>query len=576
MSFSRREFLQALAVASAGGMSLQSNFSHAQSAAQKFYDLPKFGNVHFLHFTDCHAQLLPIYFREPNVNLGIGAQEGKPPHLVGEYLLKFYGVKPGTRDAHAFTYLDFAAAAKTYGKVGGFAHLSTLVKQIKANRPGALLLDGGDTWQGSGTALWTNGQDMVDACLAMGVDVMTPHWEMTLGEKRVMEIVEKDFRGKVSFVAQNIKTADFGDAVFAPYAMKTMNGVQVAVVGQAFPYTPIANPRYFTPNWTFGIQEENMQKVVDEARAKGAKVVVVLSHNGMDVDLKMASRVRGIDAIMGGHTHDGVPAPVKVKNPGGVTLVTNAGSNGKFLGVLDFDVKGGKVTDFRYKLLPVFSNLLPADAGMSALIKKIRAPYESKLAEKLAVTDGLLYRRGNFNGSFDQVILDGLLKQKNAEISFSPGFRWGTSLLPGESITMEHLLDQTAITYPYTTVTNMSGEMIKTVLEDVADNLFNPDPYYQQGGDMVRVGGLQYTIDPAGGAGKRISEMRLNGNLIEAGKTYKVAGWAPVSEEAKNAGGEAIWDLMARHLREVKTIKAVKLNEPVIKGVKGNPGMAPI
>jgi sulfur-oxidizing protein SoxB len=576
MSFSRREFLQALAVASAGGMSLQSNFSHAQSAAQKFYDLPKFGNVHFLHFTDCHAQLLPIYFREPNVNLGIGAQEGKPPHLVGEYLLKFYGVKPGTRDAHAFTYLDYASAAKTYGKVGGFAHLATLVKQIKANRPGALLLDGGDTWQGSGTALWTNGQDMVDACLAMGVDVMTPHWEMTLGEKRVMEIVEKDFRGKVSFVAQNIKTADFGDAVFAPYAMKTMNGVQVAVVGQAFPYTPIANPRYFTPNWTFGIQEENMQKVVDEARAKGAKVVVVLSHNGMDVDLKMASRVRGIDAIMGGHTHDGVPAPVKVKNPGGVTLVTNAGSNGKFLGVLDFDVKGGKVSDFRYKLLPVFSNLLPADAGMSALIKKIRAPYESKLAEKLAVTDGLLYRRGNFNGSFDQVILDGLLKQKNAEISFSPGFRWGTSLLPGESITMEHLLDQTAITYPYTTVTNMSGEMIKTVLEDVADNLFNPDPYYQQGGDMVRVGGLQYTIDPAGGAGKRISEMRLNGNLIEASKTYKVAGWAPVSEEAKNAGGEAIWDLMARHLREVKTIKAVKLNEPVIKGVKGNPGMAPI
>ena len=576
MSFSRREFLQALAVASAGGMSLQSNFAQAQNAAQKFYDLPRFGNVHLLHFTDCHAQLMPIYFREPNVNLGIGAQEGKAPHLVGEYLLKAYGIKPGTRDAHAFTYLDFAAAAKTYGKVGGFAHLTTLVKQIKANRPGALLLDGGDTWQGSGTALWTNGQDMVDACLALGVDVMTPHWEMTLGEKRVMEIVEKDFRGKVSFVAQNIKTNDFGDAVFAPYTMKTMNGVQVAIVGQAFPYTPIANPRYFTPNWTFGIQEENMQKVVDEVRAKGAKVVVVLSHNGMDVDLKMASRVRGIDAIMGGHTHDGVPAPVKVKNSGGVTLVTNAGSNGKFLGVLDFDVKAGKISDFRYKLLPVFSNLLPADAGMSALIKKIRAPYEAKLSEKLAMTDGLLYRRGNFNGSFDQVILDGLIKQKNAEISFSPGFRWGTSLLPGESITMEHLLDQTAITYPFTTVTNMTGETIKTVLEDVADNLFNPDPYYQQGGDMVRVGGLQYTIDPAGAAGKRISEMRLNGKLIEAGKTYKVAGWAPVSEEAKAAGGEAIWDLMARHLRDVKTIKAVKLNEPIIKGVSGNPGMVTI
>ena len=576
MSFSRREFLQALAVASAGGMSLQSNFSLAQSAAQKFYDLPKFGNVHLLHFTDCHAQLMPIYFREPNVNLGISSQDGKVPHLVGEYLLKAYGIKPGTRDAHAFTYLDFAAAAKTYGKVGGFAHLTTLIKQVKENRPGALLLDGGDTWQGSGTALWTNGQDMVDACLAMGVDVMTPHWEMTLGEKRVMEIVEKDFRGKVSFIAQNIKTNDFGDAVFAPYIMKTMNGVQVAIVGQAFPYTPIANPRYFTPNWTFGIQEENMQKTVDEARAKGAKVVVVLSHNGMDVDLKMASRVRGIDAIMGGHTHDGVPAPVKVNNPGGVTLVTNAGSNGKFLGVLDFDVKAGKISDFRYKLLPVFSNLLPADAGMTALIKKIRAPYEAKLSEKLAITDGLLYRRGNFNGSFDQVILDGLIKQKNAEISFSPGFRWGTSLLPGEAITMEHLLDQTAITYPFTTVTNMTGETIKTVLEDVADNLFNPDPYYQQGGDMVRVGGLQYAIDPAGAAGKRITEMRLNGKLIEAGKTYKVAGWAPVSEEAKAAGGEAIWDLMARHLKEVKTIKAVKLNEPLIKGVSKNPGMVAI
>jgi len=576
MSFSRREFLQALAIASAGGMSLQSNFAQAQSSAKKFYELPKFGNVHLLHFTDCHAQLMPIYFREPNVNLGIGSQDGKVPHLVGEYLLKAYGIKPGTRDAHAFTYLDFAAAAKTYGKVGGFAHLTTLIKQVKESRPGALLLDGGDTWQGSGTALWTNGQDMVDACLAMGVDVMTPHWEMTLGEKRVMEIVEKDFRGKVSFIAQNIKTNDFGDAVFAPYIMKTMNGVQVAIVGQAFPYTPIANPRYFTPNWTFGIQEENMQKTVDEARAKGAKVVVVLSHNGMDVDLKMASRVRGIDAIMGGHTHDGVPAPVKVNNPGGVTLVTNAGSNGKFLGVLDFDVKAGKISDFRYKLLPVFSNLLPADAGMTALIKKIRAPYEAKLSEKLAITDGLLYRRGNFNGSFDQVILDGLIKQKNAEISFSPGFRWGTSLLPGEAITIEHLLDQTAITYPFTTVTNMTGETIKTVLEDVADNLFNPDPYYQQGGDMVRVGGLQYAIDPAGAAGKRITEMRLNGKLIEAGKTYKVAGWAPVSEEAKAAGGEAIWDLMARHLKEVKTIKAVKLNEPLIKGVSKNPGMVAI
>ncbi|QWD78681.1 thiosulfohydrolase SoxB [Polynucleobacter sp. MWH-Svant-W18] len=576
MSLSRRDFLQALAIASAGGLSLQSNFAGAQVSAQKFYDLPKFGNVHLLHFTDCHAQLLPIYFREPNVNLGIGAQEGKTPHLVGEYFLKANGIPAGTRDAHAFTYLDYVAAAQNYGKMGGFEHMATLIKQLKAERPGAQLLDGGDTWQGSGTALWTNGQDMVDAALALGVDVMTPHWEMTLGEKRVMEIVNGDFKGKVSFIAQNIKTSDFGDMVFNPYVMKNMNGVQVAIIGQAFPYTPIANPRYFTPDWTFGIQEENLQKTIDEVKAKGAKIVVLLSHNGMDVDLKMASRVSGLHAILGGHTHDGVPIPVQVKNRGGMTLVTNAGSNGKFLGVLDFDVKGGKPVDFRYKLLPIFSNMIPADPAMSKLIAKVRAPYEAKLNEKLATTDGLLYRRGNFNGSFDQLILDGLMSQKNAEIAFSPGFRWGTSLLPGQAITRENLLDQTAITYPYTTVTNMSGEMIKTILEDVADNLFNPDPYYQQGGDMVRVGGMQYTIDPVQSAGNRISDMRLNGKAIEASKTYKVAGWAPVSEEAKNAGGEPIWDVIERHLRDVKVVKAVKLNEPVIKGVSGNPGMAPI
>jgi sulfur-oxidizing protein SoxB len=573
MSLNRREFLQALAIASAGGMSLQSNFAGAQSTAQKFYDLPKFGNVHFLHFTDCHAQLLPIYFREPNVNLGIGAQEGKIPHLVGEYFLRANGISAGTRDAHAFTYLDYVAAAQNYGKMGGFAHMARLIKQMKASRPGALLLDGGDTWQGSGTALWTNGQDMVDAALLLGVDVMTPHWEMTLGEKRVMEIVNGDFKGKVSFIAQNIKTADFGDSVFNPYVMKVQNGIQVAIIGQAFPYTPIANPRYFTPDWTFGIQEENLQKTINEVKSKGAKVVVLLSHNGMDVDLKMASRVTGLDAIMGGHTHDGVPIPVKVKNFGGVTLVTNAGSNSKFLGVLDFDVKGGKPVDFRYKLFPIFSNLIPADPAMNKLIAKVRAPYETKLNEKLATTDGLLYRRGNFNGSFDQLILDGLMAQKNAEIAFSPGFRWGTSLLPGQAITRENLLDQTAITYPYTTVTNMTGETIKTILEDVADNLFNPDPYYQQGGDMVRVGGMQYTIDPAASAGKRISNMRLNGKDMDPSKTYKVAGWAPVSEEARNAGGEPIWDVIERHLRDVKVVKAVKLNEPIIKGVQNNPGM---
>jgi len=576
MSINRREFLQTLAVASAGGLSLHSNPSMAQAAANKFYDLPKFGNVHLLHFTDCHAQLQPIYFREPNVNLGIGSQAGKTPHLVGEYFLKANGIPAGTRDAHAFTYLNFTEAAKTYGQVGGFAHLATLVKQIKASRPGSLLLDGGDTWQGSGTALWTNGQDMANAALALGVDLMTAHWEMTLGEDRVMEIVNKDFKGKIEFLAQNIKTADFGDPVFPSYSIRNMNGIPVAIIGQAFPYTPIANPGYFVPNWTFGIQEENLQKTIDEVKAKGAKVVVLLSHNGMDVDLKLASRVRGLHAILGGHTHDGVPIPVKVQNAGGTTLVTNAGSNGKYLAVLDFDVKGGKPVDFRYKLMPVFSNLIPADQSMAALIQNIRKPYESRLQEVLATTDALLYRRGNFNGSFDQVILDGLMAQKNAEIAFSPGFRWGTTLLPGQNITMENLLDQTAITYPYTTVNAMTGNTIKTILEDVADNLFNPDPYYQQGGDMVRVGGLQYTIDPAASMGKRITEMRLNGKQLDADKVYKVAGWAPVSEAAKNTGGEPIWDVIARHLREIKTVKAVQLNEPTIIGVSGNPGIAPI
>jgi sulfur-oxidizing protein SoxB len=573
MGMSRREFVQLLAIASAAGLSLGSGASRAQ-AASSLYDLPKFGNVHLLHFTDCHAQLKPIYFREPNVNLGFSSQFGKPPHLVGDAFLKHYGIKPGTHDAHALTYLDFDKAALQYGKVGGFAHMATLVKQVRASRPGALLLDGGDTWQGSGTALWTKGQDMVDACLALGVDVMTAHWEMTLGEQRVKEIVEKDFAGKVNFVAQNIKTTDFEDPVFDAFVMKEMNGIPVAIIGQAFPYTPIANPRYLVENWSFGIDEENMQKTVNLARSKGAQVVVVLSHNGMDVDLKMASRVRGIDAIMGGHTHDGVPAPVKVTNPGGITLVTNAGSNSKFLGVLDFDVKNGKVSDFRYRLLPVFADLIPADKPMDALITKIRAPYEAKLNEKLATAEGTLYRRGNFNGTFDQLIVDGLIQMKGAEIAFSPGFRWGTSILPGQTITMEHLLDQTAITYPYTTMTPMSGEMIKTVLEDVADNLFNPDPYYQQGGDMVRVGGMQYTIDPTASAGNRISDMRLGDKPIEASKSYKVAGWAPVSEAARDAGGEPIWDVMATYLRQIKTVAAKTPNLPVIKGAANNPGMA--
>jgi sulfur-oxidizing protein SoxB len=550
-----------------------SGHAHAQGA-ERIYDLPRFGNLHFLHFTDCHAQLLPILFREPNVNLGVASMRGRPPHLVGGALLRHFGIRPGTPEAYAFTYLDFEQAAKTYGKVGGFAHLATLVKQLKASRPGALLLDGGDTWQGSATALWTKGQDMIDACKLLGVDVMTGHWEFTLGAERVQQVINHDFKGRIDFIAQNVKTADFGDPVFPPYVIKPMNGVPVAIVGQAFPYTPIAHPKYLVPDWNFGIQEETLQRAVDEARAKGAQAVVLLSHNGIDVDIKLAARMRGIDAILGGHTHDGMPAPLIVTNAGGKTLVTNAGSNGKFLGVLDLEVTGGKVANFRYRLLPVFANLLAADREMEELIRKARAPYEAKLGEQLALTEGLLYRRGNFNGSFDQLILEGLMAEIDTPIAFSPGFRWGTSLLPGQPILMEHLMDQTAISYPYTTVTEMTGETIKTILEDVCDNLFNPDPYYQQGGDMVRVGGLGYTCDPNAKIGARISDLSLAGKPIEAAKKYKVAGWAPVAEGARTAGTEPIWELMARHLRGRKVIKPMRLELPRLKGVDGNGGIA--
>ena len=572
----RREFLHVLAVAAAAGLALPAPRGAPASGRSDaaFYDLPRFGNVSLLHFTDCHAQLLPLYYREPDVNIGIAESEGRAPHLVGERLLRSFGIAPGTRLAHAFTHLDFERAARQYGKVGGFAHLATLVKQLKASRPGALLLDGGDTWQGSATALWTDGQDMVDACKLLGVDVMTGHWEFTLGAERVQHVVENDFKGHIDFVAHNVRTIDFEDPVFQPYVIRPVNGVPVAIIGQAFPYTPIANPRYFVPEWTFGIQEENLQQHIDAARAKGAQVVVLLSHNGMDVDLKLASRVRGLDAILGGHTHDAVPAPVVVKNAGGATLVCNAGSNGKFLAVLDLDVRGGKVADYRYHLLPVFADLLPPDKAMQAHIERVRAPYAAKLDEVLARTETLLYRRGNFNGTFDQVILDGLMAMKDAEIAFSPGFRWGPTLLPGDPIRMEDLLAQTAITYPYTTVSLLTGEMIKTILEDVCDNLFNPDPYYQQGGDMVRVGGLQYTCNPKAPMGRRIGDMTLNGKPLDPNKKYKVAGWAPVSEEARNAGGEPIWDVIAKYLRERKVIAPPRLNRPKLVGVDGNAGLA--
>jgi sulfur-oxidizing protein SoxB len=581
MSMTRHEFLQVLASAAAAGMGLMrwadADAARAESA---LYDVPPLGSgtgfVSLLHMTDCHAQLMPIHFREPSVNLGVASMAGQLPHLVGEHLLKRAGIAPGSALAHAATFIDFERAARRYGRVGGFAHLATLVKRLKASRPGALLLDGGDTWQGSATSLWTNAQDMVDACLALGVQVMTGHWEFTYGAKRVQEIAGKDFKGRVDFIAQNIKTADFGDPVFPPYVLKDIAGVNVAIVGQAFPYTPIANPRYFVAEWEFGIQEENLQKVVQEARAKGAKLVVLLSHNGMDVDLKLAGRVRGIDAILGGHTHDGVPFAIPVRNPGGTTLVTNAGSNGKFLGVMDFEVKGSTIARWQYRLLPVFANMLAPDPQMAALIERLRAPYKARLEYKLAVTEGLLYRRGNFNGSWDQLICDALMEVQGAEVAFSPGFRWGTTLLPGQTITRELLMDQLAITYPYATVTIMSGETIKTVLEDVADNLFNPDPYYQQGGDMVRVGGLTYTLDPAAKMGARISDMRIGGVPLSAHKTYSVAGWAPVGEAARGAKLPPVWEVVEAWLasRSGARVKPRRVLTPRLVGMQGNPGLA--
>ncbi len=572
----RREFLNVLGAAAVAGFGFGAS---GEAEAASPYDVPVAfkgaGRVSLLHMTDCHAQLLPSYFREPSVNLGIAGQFGRLPHLVGEHLARAAKLAPGSPEAYAFTALDFERAAERYGKVGGFAHLATLVKRLRASRPGALLLDGGDTWQGSATALWTEGQDMVDAARLLGVNLMTGHWEFTLGAERVRQVVDNDFKAAgIEFLAQNVRTTDFGDEVFKPWVMREINGVPVAIVGQAFPYTPIANPRYFTPDWSFGIREEEMQKSVSEARAKGAQAVVLLSHNGMDVDLKLASRVTGIDAILGGHTHDCVPTPVVVRNRGWQTIVTNAGCNGKFLGVLDLQVSAGRVADFRYSLLPVFSRLLAPDREMSALIARVRAPHEAKLGEVLATTEGLLYRRGNFNGSWDQLLLDALMQVQDVPIAFSPGFRCGTSLLPGQAITREHLMDQTATTYSYATVTEMSGEQIKTVLEDVADNLFNPDPYYQQGGDMVRVGGLSYAIEPGAAMGARISDMRLAGAPIDATKIYKVAGWAPVAEGARSAGLKPVWDLIEPWLKAQPRIAPRRANTPRLIGVQGNPGLS--
>jgi S-sulfosulfanyl-L-cysteine sulfohydrolase len=578
MTIRRRDFLGfAGAVALSGGVSRRARSADTAGV----YDLERFGNARILHMTDTHAQLLPGYFREPSVNLGLGAMQGQPPHLVGRAFLDRFGVKPDSADAYAFTSLDFEKSAARFGKLGGFAHLKTLIDRLRADvgSTRALLLDGGDLWQGTGLANAMQGADMVEAANLLGIEAMTGHWEFTYGEDVLRSNLER-FKGE--FLAQNVYLTDeaafnggraFDPAtrrVFKPATIKEIGGHRIAVIGQAFPYVPIAHPKRFTPDWTFGIHDEELQKLIDRLRNNDkVDAVVLLSHNGMDVDLKLASRVRGIDVILGGHTHDAVPQPVPVTNAGGITLVTNAGSNGKFLGVLDLELARGRVSEFKYRLLPVFSELLKPDAAMQALIEKLRTPYVAAYAEKIATADRLLYRRGNFVGTVDQLICDALRHQLDAEIALSPGFRWGSSVLAGQPLTMEDVLAETAITYPETFVQNMTGGQIKDALEDVCDNLFNPDPYRQQGGDMVRVGGFTYTCTPAENIGRRISDLALDsGRALDAGKSYKVAGWASVDEQR----GIPVWDVFARHLRTGKMPDA-RGAEVTLKGVDHNPGI---
>ena len=577
MTIRRRDFLTL-----AGAATLSGSLPRLARGADSAYDLERFGNARILHITDTHAQLKPVFFREPSVNLGVGSMQGNPPHLVGKAFLERFGIRPDSADAYAFTCIEFEKAAGRFGKLGGFAYLKTLVDRLRGDvGPGrSLLLDGGDLWQGTGLANVMQGADMVAASNLLGIDAMTGHWEFTYGEKVLRSNLDR-FKGE--FLAQNVfltEEAAFNDAkafdpasgrVFKPATIKEIGGHRVAVIGQAFPYVPIAHPKRFTPDWKFGIRDEELQKLVDGLRGNDkVDAVILLSHNGMDVDLKLASRVTGIDVILGGHTHDAVPQPIAVTNPGGITLVTNAGSNGKFLAVLDLDIGKGKVANVRYRLLPVFSELLKPDPAMQALIDKTRAPRADDWIDKLASADRLLYRRGNFSGSMDQLICDALRGELDTEIALSPGFRWGTTALAGQPLTMEDVMAQTAVSYPETYVLTMTGSQIKDVLEDVCDNLFNADPYYQQGGDMVRLGGLAYACTPSESVGKRISELTLdNGTSLQAAKSYKVAGWASVNEQT----GAPIWDVVAKHL---KSGKPPNRSAPgvTLKGVEGNPGIS--
>jgi len=547
----RRDLLKLLAVGASAGLAPRA-LAEAADAPEHLFDFEPLGNVTLLHLTDTHAQLKPVYFREPDTLLGVGSERGKPPYLTGEALLAAYGIARGSPAAYALTYLDFPALAARYGRMGGYAYLATLVRRVRAERPDkTLLLDGGDALQGSATALWSRGEDMLRATNQLGVDLFTAHWEFTYGLERVRELFgDRETRGRFAgeFLAQNVSEVGWGERLFSPATLREVGGVRVGVIGQAFPYTPIAHPRRFVPDLTFGIREDAVQAIVRELREeKKADCVVLLSHNGIAVDLKLAARVSGLDVILGGHTHDGLPQPIEV----GRTLVISSGSHGKFLSRLDLDVQGGRVVAHRYRLLPVLADLLPADPTMDALVQDVRAPHEAKLGETLAVSDSLLYRRGNFNGTFDEVILDALLKRADAEVAFSPGFRWGLTVVPGQAITLEDVYAHTGLTYANTWARAMTGREIVALLEDVADNLFHPDPYYRQGGDMVRVGGLTYAIAPAAPIGRRIRDVRVNGRALQPARRYKATGWASMGE----ADGPPAWDVVADHLRALKRLR---------------------
>jgi len=621
MALTRREFVKILGAGSAAGL-IGTGYANKTSlfGQENMYEVPKTGNARILHITDVHGNLLPNYFREPNVNLGFGDTFGQLPHVVGSNLLKEIGVKPGSSEAYAFTYNNFEELALKYGKTGGFGQIKTVLESLRESAGGTqntLTLDGGDTWQGSGTSLWTRGADMVEACNILGIDVMVGHWEFTYKETEVLKNIGF-FKG--DFLGQNVRIMEdalMGDEYFAmtdkydgrglfdedeglpfkPYVIKNVGGHRIAVIGQAFPRTSNANPqKYFFPDWSFGLREDEMSELVADIREnENPDAIIVVSHNGMDVDIKMASLVVGIDAIFGGHTHDGMPKPIEVKNEGGVTVVTNAGCSGKYIGVMDLDIKDHKVAGYNYKMLPILTNLIKPDAEMVSYINKMRntkyddnvvearssvmsnnpsrvgKTYEEILTEKLCTTEQTLYRRGNFMGTWDQVLVNSLREEHDADFAMSAGVRWGTSVLAGQDITMEDLMTNTSITYGETYVNEMKGFQLKDVLEGIAENLFVQDPYLQSGGDMVRMGGLDYTIDPAASLGERISNIRDDeGTLIDPNKSYRVSGWAQVGSVGN---GRLMWDVAADYLRKQKHLNLSKVNHPTIKGVKNNPGI---